>query len=81
MRKLFVVSSIFFVGVLSAGSASASWLPSKKSVVTRISTVALRQAWTAPAPVQMEGLVRMVARVPQAALGKMEDAEVTEVPE
>jgi len=29
----------------------------------------------------MEGLVRMVARVPQAALGKMEDAEVTEVPE
>lgn len=41
----------------------------------------MRQAWTAPAPVQMEGLVRMVARVPQAALGKMEDAEVTEVPE
>lgn len=30
MRKLFVVSSIFFVGMMSAGSASASWLSSKQ---------------------------------------------------
>lgn len=39
----------------------------------------MTQVWTAPAPVRMEGLAKMVVRVPQAVLGKMADVEAMEV--